>query len=74
MKEVSICLQDKEGIEYKENITAEQIGEIFINLETTRDLMGHKNIRSTLQYTHGLDGLPAFAFIKEIILREGRTK
>jgi hypothetical protein len=58
--------QSKSVIEVK----ADQIGAILINLESTRELLGHKTLASTLIYTNGLDGVPEFDFVKHIILRE----
>lgn len=60
----------KSGEKYK--ITAEEIGEVLINLETTREILGHTSIKSTLRYVHGMEDIPEFAFVRDIFLRDSR--
>ena len=72
VNEIEVCYTKEDGEVCKVLVFAIDIGTVLINLETTREMLGHTNLTSTLRYTHGLDGVPAFDFVKYILLRENR--
>jgi len=72
---VKICTYDEQGNEHTYEINPRVVGQFLINLERIKELLGHTTITSTIRYVHGLENIPEYVFVRDIILRErGKLK
>ena len=74
MDKIQVNYEDELGNMHTVDVDIYQIGKILTNLENTRIQLGHKTIKSTLRYVNGMDGIPAFDYVKYIIDRENTRK
>jgi len=72
MDDVEAVFKDDLGNEVARKLDLSLVGRLFCNLETARELLGHKTIKSALRYVHGeITQLPEYKFIEGIVMREG---
>ena len=68
----SVVMMDENGNKQTVKLNIWIIGKMFCNLEVLREIMGHSNIRYSLDYFH--PDTPEGCFLKDVVLMSGRSR